>query len=66
MMYELVESEVTIENRTYQTFGMSWEEIIIKDITTEREEAEQLIKECNDNELDPIHLNEFVESFLLK
>lgn len=65
MMYELVETEITIENRTYATFGMSCDGIVIEDISTDREEVKRLIKECNKEDLDMLHLHEVVENFLI-
>lgn len=65
--YRVIEENLqNSEFGSYVAYGISVcdEDIIlnyISDVFTEKERAEKLVKLCNKNGLDPIHLREVVE-----
>ena len=65
----ICESLISEEGIEYTTYGIltsvGGEDIVISDITTDREALEDLVNRCNLGELDVIHLYDVVEDFLV-
>ena len=65
----ICETLISEEGTEYTTYGISTsiegEDIVISDITTDRELLEDLVKRCNLGKLDVIHLYDVVEDFLI-
>lgn len=65
-MYQLIKSKVNDEDgNIFDTYGISYKEIVIEDISTNKTNVEKLVRLCNELELSPIHLNDVVEDFLV-
>lgn len=65
-MYTLNESAITDEQGiTHKTYGITCEERIILDISTNKQSTETLIKKANEMGLSPIHLDDVIEDFLV-
>lgn len=64
-MYKLTDKKIVVENQQYTVYGIKYNDTIcIDDISTDKNKVEKLISDCNNHELDPIHLADIVEDFL--
>lgn len=69
--YLLLEDIVTSSEKTYRTYGIAeayFEEVDREeyhDICTDREAVSALVEKCNELSLEPIHLKDVVEDFLI-
>lgn len=68
-LYFLIDSNITIEGTTAKTYGIG----VIKDyvlldhildISTDREEIQNLVYDLNEYELDAAHFREYIEDFV--
>lgn len=65
-MYSVNHSTITDENGTkHDTYGISYADKEIKDISTEKKKVEKLVSLCNNLSLSPIHINDVIEDFLV-
>lgn len=65
-MYLLNETVVKDEeDKLWNTYGITYGDIVIEDISTEKEKIEKLVRLCNELDLDPIHIHDVVEDFLV-
>lgn len=65
-MYRLNRSVVYDENgKKHNTYGISYKEREVKDISTDKHKIEKLVNLCNELELSPIHLDDVIEDFLV-
>lgn len=53
------------EGKLWNTYGITYGDIVIEDISTEKEKIEKLVRLCNELDLDPIHIHDVVEDFLV-
>lgn len=63
-MYGLLKSNVTIEGKTYPTYGIEAGDLKIPDVSTEQSKVKNLVNWMNTLELDPIHIDDIIEDFL--
>ena len=63
---EKLESEEGIQYKAYgiRVRGYEGKDIVISDVTDDREALESLVRLCNDGDLDIIHIYDVVEDFL--
>ena len=65
-MYRINKSFVTDEDGVkHETYGISFDDKNIYDISTEKDKVEKLIKLCNENDASPLHINDIIEDFLV-
>ena len=65
-MFSVNYSTITDENGTkHDTYGISYADKEIKDISTEKKKIEKLVSLCNNLSLSPIHINDVIEDFLV-
>ena len=71
-LYSILEDEYILEGQAHTGFGIIITSTIanevvakIEDITTSKYELCTLVQLCNDLSLDPIHIYDVVEDFLL-
>ncbi|MBQ2614738.1 MAG: hypothetical protein IJB80_05375 [Clostridia bacterium] len=70
--YQLIQGEYVVEDAVqvkYISYGIAayegeTERARIEDVSLEKKEVEELVKICNDEELDLVHLRAVVEDFL--
>ncbi len=71
--YAVFEHNVIIDGIKHLTYGIKAEEILggeahtvceVHDVTPSREKAEFICRECNENDLSPVHLRDVCEDFL--
>ncbi|MBQ7128906.1 MAG: hypothetical protein IJO19_02845 [Clostridia bacterium] len=53
------------EGKIWNTYGITFNDIIINDISTEKEKIEKLVSLCNELDLSPIHIYDVIEDFLV-
>jgi len=53
------------DGNSIKTYGITCENRVIKDISTDKKKVESLIKLCNENNLSPIHLDDVIDDFLV-
>ena len=65
-MYNINSSKIKDEQGvSYDTYGISYEDIEIQDVSTDKTKVEKLVNLCNELDLSPIHLNDVLEDFLV-
>lgn len=65
-MYQINETKVkTEDNEEALSYGITYKDIIIEDVSVEKEKIEKLVHLCNELELDPIHIHDVVDDFLV-
>ena len=65
-MYSVNHSTIIDENGAKRdTYGISYDSIEIKDISTEKRKIEELVTLCNSLSLSPIHIKDVIEDFLV-
>lgn len=65
-MYRINESVVIDENKSeFKTYGITYQEKAIRDISINKIKIEKLIMLCNNLELSPLHLMDIVDDFLV-
>lgn len=65
-MYMITEGQKTIENKVYCIYGIRLDdEYCVSDISSNKESIEQLVHDCNKYALDPIHLCDVAEDFII-
>ena len=66
IFYTINESKVTNEeNEIILSYGISFGEKQIKDISVNKTKIETLINLCNKNNLSPIHIYDVIDDFLV-
>ena len=66
-MYKLNTSTVSDEDGiNHKTYGITYQEKEIFDISTNKEKIKNLIALCNEQKLSPIHLNDVIDDFLVE
>lgn len=66
IFYTINESKVTNEeNEIILSYGISFWEKQIKDISVNKTKIETLINLCNQNNLSPIHIYDVIDDFLV-
>ena len=64
MEYKVIEDKINIEGKSFITYGISYNDIIIHDISIRKDKIDKLIKRCNNYKLDPIHIYDIIDDFL--
>lgn len=65
-MYVLNEKTIPNDNnQEIKSYGISYEGIIIEDISTNKEKIEKLIILSNELDLSPIHIYDVIDDFLV-
>ena len=64
MEYKVIEDKVSIEGQSLITYGISYNDITIHDISIRKDKIVKLINKCNYYNLDPIHIYDVIEDFL--
>lgn len=65
-MYVLHEKTISNDNnQETKSYGISYEGIIIEDISTNKEKIEKLIILSNELDLSPIHIYDVIDDFLV-
>lgn len=62
--YSMVSDIITINNSIQTTYGIRCEIEVIRDISTDCECVNKLVKALNDNDVSYIHLHDIIEDFL--
>ena len=62
--YKVIEDKVSIEGQSFITYGISYNDITIHDISIRKDKIVKLINKCNDYKLEPIHIYDVIEDFL--
>ena len=66
MNYVLNETVVKDEEgKAWDTYGITYGDIVIEDISTEKCKIEKLVSLCNELDLSPIHIHDVVDDFLV-
>ena len=66
IFYTINESKVTDEeNEIILSYGISFGEKQIKDISVNKTKIETLVNLCNKNNLSPIHIYDVIDDFLV-
>ena len=66
IFYTINESKVTNEeNEIILSYGISFGEKQIKDISVNKTKIETLVSLCNQNNLSPIHIYDVIDDFLV-
>lgn len=64
-MYKIIEVKIIVENKEYTSYGICYNDsVYINDISADKAAVEELVRRCNEEKLDPMHLNDVVEDFL--
>lgn len=63
-MYQIKTGNYALEGKTYTSYGIQCDDLVIEDISLDRTVIEALVEQCNREELDRIHLLDVVEDFL--
>lgn len=63
-MYQIKTGNYSLEGKTYTSYGIQCDDLVIEDISLDRTVIEALVEQCNREELDRIHLLDVVEDFL--
>ena len=53
------------EGRSWNTYGITCGNIVVNDISTERSKIEKLVNVCNKLGLQPEHMSDIIEEFLV-
>ena len=64
-MYRINEITITADSTQLKTYGITYKDIIIEDISTNKRKIEELIALCNKLCLSPLHFYDVVEDFLV-
>lgn len=69
--YELIEGSYTVESETHIGYGIALKNMIngkcisFHDISIEKKDILKLISLCNELQLDPIHIRDVIDDFLV-
>ena len=65
-MYVINQSTITDENgQQHTTYGISYNDTTVKDISINKAKVENLISLCNKLDLSPIHIYDVIDDFLV-
>lgn len=62
--YQLIEKAITIEEKSYTTYGIKYGSEAIHDISTDKSFVESIIEALNKSDVAKVHLTDIVEDFL--
>ena len=63
--YSIVESEISIEGKTYRTYGICSEKLSFNDVSFSRIKVEEMINTINRVELQECHLKDYIEDSII-
>lgn len=63
-MYQLISGTYSLEGISYTSYGIQCEDLIMEDISLDRETVAYLVQMCNCTALESIHLPDVVDDFL--
>ena len=63
-MYYLTVGKTKVENKWYTSYGIGYEDKIIKDITTDKDRAQQFVDLLNNLKVSPLHIEDTVLDFI--
>lgn len=65
-MFKLNETKIKDDTGDERaTYGISYNNTVIKDVSTNKSKVEKLITLCNELDLSPMHIYDVVEDFLV-
>ena len=65
-MFKINEDIIINEDgKSIKTYGITCNDLIIKDISIDKQKVETLIDLCNKNQVSPIHLEDIIDDFLV-
>lgn len=66
-MYQVVESQImNVNGQQMRSYGIQCKTHLIEDICFDKERMQSLVQTMNEMELEPRHLDDMVEDFLLQ
>ena len=66
-MYRLNQTIIKDEDeKECDTYGISFDDIVIEDISINKQKIEKLVNLCNELELSPIHIYDVIDDFLVE
>lgn len=64
-MYFLTESRICVEGRKYTVYGIKYnDELFAEDISADKDDVQRLVRQCNEYQLEPIHMFDVIDDFL--
>lgn len=63
--YDLVASELTVEDRTHITYGLSGPGVIFCDVSVDKQKVTEMLQKINNAQLEPCHFMYFIEDELV-
>lgn len=64
-MFYLIQSEVEVEGTVYATYGIRSNEIVVEDISTDKDAVENFISLLNEaGDVENCHLMDIIEDFI--
>ena len=65
-MFKINEDIIINEDgKPIKTYGITCNDLIIKDVSIDKQKVETLIDLCNKNQVSPIHLEDIIDDFLV-
>ena len=65
-MYSLNTTTVTNEDgETSLSYGITYKDKAIYDVSTSKQKIERLVALCNEGKLEPCHINDVIDDFLV-
>ncbi|MGI5895866.1 MAG: DUF6514 family protein [Oscillospiraceae bacterium] len=64
MNYETTTGTCSVDDNTFQSYGIRYGAFLVEHISSNRLLVEQLVSLCNQEKLEPIHLPGVVDDFL--
>lgn len=64
--YSLVSSKLTVEDKTYTTYGIAGSQVVFSDVSVDKQKVMGMIQKINDAQLEECHLKYFIEDELVR
>lgn len=65
-MFKLIETKIKDDTgKAWATYGISYNDTMIKDISIDKAKIEKLVSLCNELDLSPKHIYDVIEDFLV-
>lgn len=66
MFYQINESTlITEEGERFKTYGVSYDAVVIRDVSINKSKVLSLINKCNTYKLSPVHIYDIIDDFLV-
>ena len=64
-MYFLTKDKVYVEGKEYTVYGMRYDdELVVGDLSTDLDKVKELVRKCNEYQLEPIHMFDVIDDFI--